>query len=116
MAGALSSTYDTTYLQVPMASYIATVDSFPQQTRGAANALPHYPRTLKNAFSFFLGSKWIIGRTQNRYIAMAVPEDTFGTDGMSFSLLLRKSSSPSKNRCSNDPFFKEFVTKYMTRL
>jgi hypothetical protein len=57
MADALSSTYDTTYLQVPMASYIATVDSFPQQTRGAANALPHYPRTLKNAFSFFFGFK-----------------------------------------------------------
>ena len=46
----------------------------------------------------------------------AVWEKTLGTDGISFSLLLRKSSSPSKKRCSNDPFFKELVTKYMTKL
>jgi hypothetical protein len=51
--------YNTTYLQVSMASYIATVYNFPQQTRGAANALPHYPRTLKNAFSFWgFKMKW----------------------------------------------------------
>jgi hypothetical protein len=36
---------------------------------------------------------------------------TFGTDGISFSLLFLKSSSPSAKRCNSDPFFKEFETK-----
>jgi hypothetical protein len=36
---------------------------------------------------------------------------TFGTDGISFSLLFQKSSSPSGKRYNSDPFFNEFETK-----
>ena len=39
-----------TYFQVPRSAYVAAVDGLSQQTRGASNTLPHYPRTLKIFF------------------------------------------------------------------
>ena len=38
-------------------------------------------------------------------------ESTLGTDGMSFSLLFRNSSSPSTNRCNRDPVTNSLLTK-----
>jgi len=48
------SNQGSNYLQVSMTTEIAAIYSLSQQTRGASNTLPHYPRALHKLILFFI--------------------------------------------------------------